>query len=1338
MNQRYYIAFWGIAVGIYSKLEDGYYGLLDKIQRAIPIYSIIDPLDRIFPTFVLVLILLLAGIGGIALWFLNQNAAPTELKAYIKVLDKDDKPLKDVTVSLTIEGETQSLTTNSQGIIQIKLKKPSVAATVSIKEDTFKEIKNKEITLTADHTEKIKLETEIAGLAPQRYVITIEDSSTNEQIHGTMISVSFTCQYTTQHPQDKTTSNGNVVVEPDSACGQLTASFAPLSKYQGKNGVAITSTDQTVQLDPLNVPQTGTLEVTVTDQNNKGVANAQVNYWSSLTPNSPTAATPTDAQGKTRVVDLAVGTYGVSAIAPDGRQAQQTGISIEANDLKKVTLQLPALTSGKKIFIKLVDSDANQSIPGVTIILYDGTTRLGAPGTTNAQGIFEQNVDQKTSSDFSAVFFEPSYVIRFLSLSAVDSNQTNPTKIALTKALKNEAGVPLNYGIAIIKTQDEDSKPVPNANVQIFRSDYVNPVFSTKTGPDANVSIPLLPPASGILTYVAKAYSTINDANGASDPRVLAIGETKDFPITLYVGTGKFKVTTVDAGNPSLKIAGASVLAYYWDPVTQTKKTLDQGQTGTDGKWESKPIKTNFIVRLDVSATGRMKFTSEAFGLHRDQTIEVTVPLYSLITFPGDACTKKEDCSGEQVCTDGKCEQPCSSSADCQYLGGYYCALGGTCELPPANYCDDLHPCSSCQSCVNNQCAEPEGKSCTPGSSNQCCNLVCDAQQSICRNPTGDTCTGDADCSDNGFKCVGGNCQKSCSVDSDCPAGMACGINEYCESISPTNALKLVFEEIRGKSLQDPPNPPQLIAGKEYHAKFRLELSRDGNWEELAFHFRMGPDSDYNGLDQNVFILNIADTIPEAPFDSVKYSSKTDLKNIFSTPEGGEGGMARQVNATIPKLASQRVYTLAVKFKIKDSIAAGTPLPLFFQARGKNKGDWFVTPKHLQSLAVGKTVCTTNCPRFVWAYYLNSLNNPILNPITPTMVGENQDLTLYYTLFNTSQSQSYSNASLAVSSSTPNVLSVVTQTAFENQTLPAQTLFDYGMRVPIQFKSNSTVNGTEGELDLSLTVSPDTPDPSKNQAILFTVQPDPSFQAPKLIGITDSHYLIEVKQLKDAGTVPVEGAQVQARFNFGKDSQGKELPICTNLSIPNSTWDDECTTADIGRCTLTKMTTQNAGNSIMVQVTKAGYKTKRVCLSVNGPSPTFGEPKTCLKLQFPGQNPGTKNTVFAQRPSDVSIQVVSECDGVVDVLAEPLGLDLITQSGNVAMEGDLASRKPIQPGGTITGALRLTNKSPLGFIPIVLNSFPNGNPTNVPDSKFIAGRAKVSDPTAAFEIITEG
>lgn len=1335
---------------IYNSLEDGYYGVLDKIQRVIPIYSVIDPIDRIFPSFVLVLILLIAGIAGLAYWGLNQGPiTPAEKFAFLKILDNDNKPLKNVDVTVVVGEQTLTLTTDPNGIVKIRLAdKTTVNATVSVSVSGFKEVTDETVQLTLNQTTSIKLET--VALLEGPYVIKIADSETSTLISGVSISISFECEQSEEAaPGQKVVNNGQTVVQKDASCGKLFASFSPASGYQEKNHVEIFTSPQTVELDPIDSdPQLGSIEVTVKDEEAEPVEDAEVHYRLSGSTESPIAAGNTDSAGKARIEELEPGLYEVSAYNPvDGRTAQRTGIRVEADETTIVTLQLRTIGNSKKLFFKIVDSETKQGLAQVNVTAYDNSIKLGNTAPTNSQGVFEKNVDVNLNSSFSAVLYYPGYVLKVIFPNAVDGNQDEPEKIAFEKQKRNEFGAPTNYGNIVVETKNEDGSPLPNTTVNLFRTNYSNPLRTVQTTTDANFLIEALPTTDGYL-YYATANSVQHDANGTSEQKALPIGVTITLPIALVTGTGSFKITAVDFDNPNTKIAGALVKAYKL-LLPKGQQTVAEGITDSSGVWESNPIKINQNLYLEITAVGRRRFSAGPFALStREQIIAQTVKLSVLQTAPGDPCAKDPDCSYPQTCNlkSKTCEQACADSSDCKNLPGYYCAANGLCQLPPANYCDDQIACNqACQSCTDNQCTEPVGASCTTNA--QCCGLVCDTATQQCRNPGGDACTSDNDCGGNGFSCASCGldslgqaiqcCKKTCSLDEDCPAGNACNIEGYCEELAPTTDLKLSFEGIRGADPED--SVDQILAGKEYHAVFRLQLSRAADWNNLEMHFRIGPDSDTKGSNQNAFILSIY-PIPGANRDTAypQCSSTTDLTNVYRSPDSVDcGPTARQGNMKYKSIRGQSDYEFLVKFKAKNATKMGTPIPLRFQARGENKGIRFNTARHSQALSIGGAVCSTNCKPFLWTFFLNAPNGPIinLNQSVQLLDGQLGDAAykIFYTIQNTT-TQDFLNSALAVQTDRPEMINIKTNPAFSNENLSSQSLFEKGLSNPIVFETKEITSSQNLNLNLELITAPPKNDASAKPVIKLKVEP----QAPLVLSlrIISAQTIFAVVQATaaDGTKVPVQGALVRFKANYSGEA-------CTNLGIPISDYVGECTTDESGSCLLAGLSMQNT--SVLVEASKSNYRKIRLCQTINSETQTFGDPLTCLKFKFSndpnaGEFPATMPTVTRyNRPmkgtTDIALYVKSDCDYPIQIVTATISGLIADTEATVEGLGEESGPKTLGPGNEANGTLKIKTESPLGYIPIRVLAKKDG----VELARFIVGRARINATNKQFAVVTE-
>ncbi len=114
----------------YYFFEDGYYSLMDKINSAVPVYKVIDPIDKVFPSFILfaaVIIVILFLIAGFFLFPVISEKAVVTIT--LKKADSDEK-LSDYEVVLLVNGEKDTYKTDSNS--QIVLKEVDLNSTIKV------------------------------------------------------------------------------------------------------------------------------------------------------------------------------------------------------------------------------------------------------------------------------------------------------------------------------------------------------------------------------------------------------------------------------------------------------------------------------------------------------------------------------------------------------------------------------------------------------------------------------------------------------------------------------------------------------------------------------------------------------------------------------------------------------------------------------------------------------------------------------------------------------------------------------------------------------------------------------------------------------------------------------------------------------------------------------------------------------------------------------------------------------------------------------------------------------------------------------------------------------
>ncbi|MFH0954738.1 MAG: hypothetical protein V1777_01390 [Candidatus Micrarchaeota archaeon] len=1329
---------------LYYGLEDGYYAILDKIQRLIPIYSIIDPIDRVFPSFILFILLAILLIGA-GVFLIFQNQAPAAgYNAGILLLDDLDKPLQNVDITVKIGEASTDYSTNANGKISVLLLTPTAHATVSIAATGFKPVVDKPVELdSAKEAITIKL---IKDSGPASldvdFTIKLVNSQDNTPIDDATVNVTFHCSQSTASPPTPAnlpTTTGTIVVKRLSACGTLSADFSPVNTYQSKANQLIISNPTTVALDPIRTePQVGTVRVTVTDANtNARLRNVRISYWDASNSADVHAGPDTDTNGRSLITNVPIGFYKLSGFAADGRN-QQTPSSFEVkkNQTAEVALALPALSNAKKLFFKVVDKNSQEALGSVTVRLYDHSSLFPGNGSSNDAGIVEQYVDKKWDSAFSAVLYKQGFLITVKDLVALDANATIPTIVELERAITTSAGVPVNYGIALVKTVSEDDPPVPvpSSHVTLYRSDYSNPLFTTDTNTGGQIMIYNVAPSTSTQTYFVTATKTELDAAGQSGNNPIIAGVKSEFIVRMFVATGDFEITAVDAANTNQLLSGAGVTALVKDNSSNFV-FLKSCTTGSTGKCKIEDIKTNKILRFDVNKNNYLTFHSAELHTDKDQTKAVQARLTYSTKRPGDACSATDICPSPMACTDSVCVQTCATNSECySVFSGYYCSTAHICELAPFNTCDSNSDCVAPQWCNLNfgLCAEPEGQACT--SNSQCGHLVCDSVSHQCTDPTGNACTPEGStCGSPEFICTNGLCGRTCSANSDCQAGFVCNTASHtCENPGNPTEIEYKYIELLGDDGRTLDAGHLMKAGTSYQAVFDLVLHEATVWKDVYMHVRAGKDSVLTASDNNVWITNV--TLIDGGSGQALFSTTTDLGDIYSDPDGDiVSSIYKQVNSKYDSLASG-TYVMWVKFETRGGLAQGTPIELHFQAKGIEKigsdeSNWS-TPAHQKNFEIGGSTCNHDCPPFAWQFFLNSLSSPALNPGEATPISENGSYSLFYVLRNQS-SDSFSSATVrAVSPETGSLILMTPYAA--SGSLSSQSASQLGIQNPVLFSTASVEDGgLSANMDFSLETVPLSTDETTNQSVLFQVDSGKQLSI-SVWQVAEDRFEIRVKD--PVTNLPVAGALVRAKFKYCNEDEYRTAAF-GSAELPWSIDRPDARTGTDGRFRDATMTSQSVGACIVVEAEKSSYHTTRH-FDMTGIDIAFGDPVSCITVDLDTVSPGQQKRRDAVRgATELPFTITSGTD-CVKTFKINLGMQfgLIKELNAITLTnvGDDTTPIDLAPGETIDGTATIAPDSPLGYLPISLTIFDSG--TSQVQSRQIAGEYVINDAAKTYNI----
>ena len=572
----------------YYFFEDRYYAVLDKINKFVPIYKAIDPIDKVVPSFVLLIALIVA----VALMFLFVVSPPVAgaFNATILVVDEGGNPLEGVGINLLLLDKNKSLSTDEEGKATLKINAKEVDVKALFSKGGFTDFV-KSFTLSATEPATISLTRPIVAFA-QEITITFSNASTG-QILRSKVTASFTCsELSAAAPDPKETTDGEMVVIVPPNCVTMVAvarsdGFEPATQVLDSN-------HEYIALTPSQSDTTGELQVTVKDVTGLPVGDARVLVIDE-TSNTTSDSSSTSQAG---VVTFSPrpGTYTISVTAPDNRAVQRTGVVVTAGETAAVTLTLPAAQAGKKILVQLSEQGTASKVSNATVFIYQNNILLDSK-VSDTRGIAEKYVSG--DGNYLLVIVHPDYITKVEpNFPVKEPSDSTPIAVVLTKVTTN----PANSAGIVVTAADEENKVVEGASVWIYDTRYptipLNHPPKTTTA-DGNVTFYNLAPA----TYFAKAKDITGAAEGVSEEKQVAPGEIAFLTVKVVTGSGTVEVTVVDAeSDPAEKTKIAGAVVQFINVVD--KNMLSSCITNAEGKCESHPIKSDKYVYVRASKEG--------------------------------------------------------------------------------------------------------------------------------------------------------------------------------------------------------------------------------------------------------------------------------------------------------------------------------------------------------------------------------------------------------------------------------------------------------------------------------------------------------------------------------------------------------------------------------------------------------------------------------------------------------------------------------------------------------------------------------------------------------------
>jgi len=642
-------------VGIFDKLkkgyfvfEDKYYAVLDKVNRKIPVYKAIDPIDKVVPSFalligLLLLFLLLLFSTGLPVIFPPQ---PHTFTADIQVLSTgSNEPLMGATVIVSFgEGKPISRKTNDAGIAKIELPSAEAEAQIEINAEGHGSV-SKTALLKDGLMESFSL-VGLDALFKPKVKIFVFNSESNKKILDRTISIKFTCSNGGNPNQINAVQPEKIGFETDvpEDCGTLLATIKAngfrdktvslVSAYESATkNVMLTPSDEEVQTK-------GSLSVKVLNYSEDPEKGVVVKVLNSKTDELISSKYSKES-GSAFFESLDPGFYDILCDAGDGRTKILKNVKVNAGENSAINIVLPQADLGgasRKLFFRLTDADSGDELEGVhAVIRMDGGWFKSTD--TNSEGMpFDQLPvgSQDASNDFTASFSKEGYIMKIVDLQVLPKAAA-PTEIELSKRTSLANFFPVALFTAD-KFNDVDSLDVSFDSTQSFDPDGVIVSFEWDFG-DGETSTLVSPQHLFDETGDFTVSLTVKDNDSAENTisrlfQVLDSGENAG-PVAFFSAEPWFGFVPLEVSFDATESfdSDGSIELFEWD--------FGDGETGTgETVTHSFDEEGVFTVKLTVkdndNKTGEFVASIQA----RD-----TVP----DTEAGDFLVKVQNDSGEPV-----------------------------------------------------------------------------------------------------------------------------------------------------------------------------------------------------------------------------------------------------------------------------------------------------------------------------------------------------------------------------------------------------------------------------------------------------------------------------------------------------------------------------------------------------------------------------------------------------------------------------------------------------------------------------------------------------------------
>lgn len=620
---------------IYFSLEDKYYEVLDAVQKKIPVYSIVDPIDKIVPSFGVLLAALFLVVGS-GLFFIagGISFAPENVTLSLSFNHEDGAPAEGVLISVNLAPEFASpspdlvfplsKTTSAQGKVAFSL--PPGTYVVLVEDAAFESF-SQVVDLKESSSKIFSLKASTPQSASRSLLIQDSSGSILGIISPVEILLSFSCQ-SGAPPLSQKVYSGNVSIQQPASCSGMSVTVSVngfITKTQVILGdTTVINMQSSAALGPdagVNPsPTTGTVEVYTKSGSNVGVSGVQVKLYKVPPAGSNILADQSlsDSSGFSLFENALPGKYVVVASKQGYKQTTSVEFSVIAGETNTINLSLPVSSNKKKLFVKVLKQSDQTILPGSTVTLFVQSVG-GKYLEYDSYTVDGNGLVNKELADFNGttqlVVQRSNFITQILPNAGIFSNdEVNALPILLESTASASANGSISNGVvADVKVVDEINFPVYDAQTHLYYPD-INGVLiaSKKTNAQGIARYTDLPEGS----YQASAST--KDFDGSSAKVEGMNGKIITLQVPLQVGSALVEVTVKTEQNQIIADANVSIVKLSNDAVQAKASTNAQGvaQMG---------VLSDQTVYVRVEKPGYLPFSSVPFDILKDNTHKILI-----------------------------------------------------------------------------------------------------------------------------------------------------------------------------------------------------------------------------------------------------------------------------------------------------------------------------------------------------------------------------------------------------------------------------------------------------------------------------------------------------------------------------------------------------------------------------------------------------------------------------------------------------------------------------------------------------------------------------------------